>query len=198
MSSQSPKMAGTLAAPKKDAGEIELTARFSEQMAQLCMCSDYSDVTFCVEKQRLPGHRVILAARSEYFRALLYGGLAESTQSEIGLNIPIEAFKALLRYIYSGYMSLTQMREEHILDTLGLANQYGFIELEQSISDYLRQLLSLDNACAILDAARLYSLTALTDVCHAFFDRHADQLLTHESFKTLSQVSLFKILIFLH
>lgn len=51
-------------------------------------------------------------------------------------------------------MSLSQMKEENILDTLGLANQYGFTELELAISDYLRQVLSLDNVCAILDAAR--------------------------------------------
>lgn len=182
-------MAGTLV--KKEPGEVELTGRFSDQMAQLCMASDYSDVTFCVESQRLPAHRVILAARSEYFRALLYGGLAETTQKEIDLQIPVEAFKALLRYIYSGYMSLSQMKEDNILDTLGLANQYGFTELETSISDYLRQLLSLDNVCAILDAARLYSLDSLTDVCHTFLDRHAAAILGHRNFKTLSQVSYF-------
>lgn len=33
------------------------------------------------------GHKVILAARSEYFRAMLYGGLSESTKSEITLKI---------------------------------------------------------------------------------------------------------------
>lgn len=71
-------------------------------MAKLCINDDYSDVTFIVENQRLPAHRVVLAARSEYFRALLYGGLSETNQSEIQLKIPLEAFKALLRYIYSG------------------------------------------------------------------------------------------------
>lgn len=75
-------------------------------MAQLCMSSDYSDVTFNVENHKLPAHRVILAARSEYFRALLYGGLSETTQTEIELQIPLEAFKALLRYIYSGQFFL--------------------------------------------------------------------------------------------
>lgn len=71
-------------------------------MAQLFMCQDYSDVEFIVENQRLPAHRVILAARSEYFRALLYGGLSETNQREITLKIPLKAFKALLKYIYSG------------------------------------------------------------------------------------------------
>lgn len=131
-----------------------ISGRFSEQMAQLCMNSDYSDVVFYVENQKLYAHRVILAARCEYFRALLFGGLSESSQSEIVLNIPLEAFKALLRYIYSGHMSLSQMKEENILDTLGLANQYGFTELESSISEYLRLALSINNVCAILDAAK--------------------------------------------
>lgn len=51
-------------------------------------------------------------------------------------------------------MSLSQMKEDIILDTLGLANQYRFTELELAISEYLRQILSLNNVCAILDAAK--------------------------------------------
>lgn len=192
MSSQSHKMSGGIS-PKRT-GEIELTAQFSDQMAQLCMSEDYSDVIFVVENEKLPAHRVILASRSEYFRALLYGGMCESNQSEIVLKIPLDAFKALLRFIYSGHMSLTQMKEETILDTLGLANQYGFTELELAISEYLRQVLSLNNVCAILDAARLYNLDALTTVCYTFMDRNATDILTHESFKNLSKESLEQVL----
>ncbi|XP_055594610.1 BTB/POZ domain-containing protein 9 [Uranotaenia lowii] len=196
MSSQSHKMAGPHSSSSSKSGseEIELTARFSEQMAQLCMSHDYSDVTFIVENEKLPAHRVILAARSEYFRALLYGGLSESNQNEIHLKIPLKAFKALLKYIYSGNMSLAQMKEENILDTLGLANQYGFTDLEIAISDYLRQVLSLNNVCAILDAAKLFGLENLTNVCHSFFDRNAEEILRHESFKTLSEDSICSLL----
>ncbi|CAD7091304.1 unnamed protein product [Hermetia illucens] len=192
MSSQSHKMSGV--GSKSRTGEIELTERFSDQMAKLCINDDYSDVTFIVENQRLPAHRVVLAARSEYFRALLYGGLSETNQSEIQLKIPLEAFKALLRYIYSGHMSLSQMKEENILDTLGLANQYGFTELELAISDYLRQVLSLNNVCAILDAARLYNLETLTNVCYTFMDRNASEILAHSTFKHLSKESLEEVL----
>lgn len=87
-------------------------------------------------------------------------------------------------------MLLTTLKEETILDTLGLAHQYGFQELETAISDILKQLLALRNVCAILDTARLYGLEKLVKVCHVFLDRHASEILSHESFLQLSQVKM--------
>lgn len=71
----------------------------------------------------------------------------------------------------------------------GLAHQYGFQDLEAAISDVLKQLLALRNVCAILDTAHLYGLSKLVDVCHVFLDRHASEILTHESFLQVSQVT---------
>lgn len=94
-------------------GEIEHTRFLSEDIGALYLSDDYSDVTLIVNGQRFNGHKVILAARSEYFRALLYGGLKESMQSEIELKEPtLAAFKGLLKYIYTGHMSLANQREE--------------------------------------------------------------------------------------
>lgn len=165
-------------------------AEFSQQLGQLCINSEYSDITFIVEQNRLPAHKIILAARSPYFRAMLYGGLAESSQTDIELNVPLDAFRALLGFIYTGCISLTKMKEENILDTLGLANQYGFETLEMAISAYLRNSLSLKNCCGTFDAARLYGLESLCDVCMTFMDRNSTDVLAHPSFTTLSQDSL--------
>lgn len=175
-------------------GEIELTTRFSEEMYKLCENDCYSDVTFIVDGSRFPAHRVILAARSEYFRALLFGGLSESTQDEIHLELPLVAFKALLKYIYSGRMSLNALKDDHILDTLGLADHFGFTELQVAISEYLVQVLAVSNCCKILDAARLFNLDHLTQLCHTFIDRNAKELLAHPSFLHVSKDSLCAIL----
>lgn len=90
-------------------------------------------------------------------------------------------------------MLLTTLREDVILDTLGLAHQYGFQDLETAISDILRQLLALRNVCAILDTAHLYGLNQLVKVCHTFLDKNASEILQHESFTQLSQVKNFTI-----
>lgn len=175
--------------------DIEHLSQLSEHLSALCLNQDHSDVTLIVEGHKLSAHKVILAARSDYFRALLYGGLKESTQNEIVLpDAPLKAFKVLLKYIYTGNMFLSALKEDVILDTLGLAHQYGFQALETDISEILRQLLALRNVCAVLDTARLYGLETLVKVCHLFLDRHASEILTHESFVQLSQASIVELL----
>lgn len=57
-----------------------MIGHLSEHIGSLCLSSEYSDVTLIVEGQRIPAHKVILAASSDYFRALLYGGMREANQ----------------------------------------------------------------------------------------------------------------------
>lgn len=62
----------------------QFTGHLSEHIGSLCLSSEYSDVTLIVEGQRIPAHKVILAASSDYFRALLYGGMREANQVRPG------------------------------------------------------------------------------------------------------------------
>lgn len=74
-------------------------------------------------------------------------------------------------------------------DLLGLAHQYAFPELEQSISEYLKSILSLANVCLVYDVANLYQLRTLMDACRMFADRQAAEILQSEAFLQLSPVS---------
>ena len=71
--------------------------------------SEYSDIELIIESEHFYAHRVILAARSEYFRALLFGGLRESQDKNPQIEIKeckADAFKILLLYIYTGKINL--------------------------------------------------------------------------------------------
>ncbi|XP_076245296.1 BTB (POZ) domain containing 9 [Calliopsis andreniformis] len=177
-------------------GDIEHINLLSEDIGALYLSDEYSDVTLIVGGQRFSAHKIILAARSQYFRALLFGGLKESTQHEIELkDANLAAFKGLLEYIYLGRISLTDRREEAVLDILGLAHLYGFSELGTSISDYLKEILSIKNVCLIFDAALLYQLQFLTRVCHEYMDKHACEVIQHESFLQLSTAALNELIV---
>lgn len=54
--------------PLGSAAEVDHMHLLSEQLAALVPAEEYSDVTFMVEEKRFPAHRVILAARCQYFR----------------------------------------------------------------------------------------------------------------------------------
>lgn len=100
-----------------------------------------------------------------------------------------------------------------ILDTLGLSNLFGYEELKDEISNFLKDSLhvsvcscwkfqlikfefffQLNNVCNILDASRLYELQSLTTICYNFIDKNAEELLKHESFKFLYKDSLIILL----
>jgi len=89
---------------------------------------------------------------------------------------------------FSHFFLHCPVQEEVILDILGLAQQYGFVDLEVSISDYLQEILQIRNVCIIFDAARLYQLQFLTQVCSSFMDQHALDIIHHETFLQLSAV----------
>lgn len=59
---------------------LNFPGHLSENIGSLCLSAEYSDVTLVVEGVRIPAHKVILAASSDYFRALLYGGMREASQ----------------------------------------------------------------------------------------------------------------------
>lgn len=172
-------------------GEVEHITHLSEHIGSLFWNEDYSDIILLIEGQRIPSHKVILASRSEYFRALLYGGLRESQEAEVELKgTTLTSFKVLLKYIYTGHMTLASLKEEMVLDVLGLAHQYGFVELETAISDYLKAILNIRNVCMIYDMASLFHLSSLAEVCCSFVDRNALDIIHHESFLTLSASAL--------
>lgn len=95
------------------------------------------------------GHKIILAARSEYFRALLYGGLSETNKKEISLKVPLKAFKnIILKYVYTGKANLGQYSTPQmnlILDTLGLANLFSYTELKDEIAMFLKSSLNVSS-----------------------------------------------------
>ena len=178
------------------AGVINHVELLSSQTKALYHSKEFTDVTFVVENKRFPAHRVVLASRSEYFRALLFGGMREAkpdTEIEIG-DANAAAFDVLLSYVYSGKVYLGDKRDDTVLDLLGLAHKYGFLALESAIQGYLKSILSIQNVCHIYDASSLYQMAELTQTCQNFLDRNAVEVLSTAGFACLSITGLVDII----
>ncbi|EJW86771.1 hypothetical protein WUBG_02318 [Wuchereria bancrofti] len=167
-------------------GEVQHINYLAEHIGNLYVTGECSDVTLKVEGRLVPAHKVILAARSQYFRALLYNGMKETRDLEIELvDISLNGFKMLMKYIYTGKLSLSSMKEELVLEILGLAHKYGFTDLEMSVSEYMKAMLNVRNVCTIYSVAHLYSLRSLCDVCLNFADKHAPEVISTQGFLQL-------------
>lgn len=88
--------------------KVDHSTEIADDIAILFKTKDFSDITLIVGDTRFLCHRVILASRCEYFRALLFGGLSETNSSSIHLNgISSTAFSHVLEYIYTGKLDIT-------------------------------------------------------------------------------------------
>ena len=127
-------------------------------------------------------------------RALLFGGLRETHEGRVDLpNTSAEGFRVLLHYVYSGRINLVDLKEDQLLEQLGLANRYGFADYENAIVHYLKAIIETRNVCDIYNVANLYSLTYLESVCLNHLDRNATEILVSESFLNLSANSVVAI-----
>ncbi|XP_037076077.1 LOW QUALITY PROTEIN: BTB/POZ domain-containing protein 9-like [Pollicipes pollicipes] len=184
-----------LVAAGRGCGEVDHVSQLSQDLALLCRSEEFSDVVLVVDGHRFSAHRSVLAARSEYFRALLFGGMKESREKEVTLTgAAVEPFRVLLQYIYTGQMSLAALKEDTVLDMLGLAHQYGFCQLEEAVSQYLEAAVRTGNVCVIYDMAWLYRQGPLLAVCQSFMDKHAPSVLQHPSFCSMSSQGVKEVI----
>jgi kelch-like protein 1/4/5 len=64
---------------------------------QLC------DVVLIAGNKRLPAHRLVLSAASDYFAAMFMNNVREASMAEVELkDVDPEALDALVHYMYTG------------------------------------------------------------------------------------------------
>merc|ERR1719334_1221389 len=91
-------------------------------------------------------------------------------------------------------MEKKQRQFDKLIAERTMAHLYGFQELETSISEYLKAVLSVRTVCLIYDTASLYQLASLSTAALVFMDRHAMEILNHESFFGMSEVAVKQII----
>lgn len=184
---------GTSSLIHSNLSDVNHVKQLSLDIGNLFNNTDYCDVVLVVDGVEFKAHKIILAARSEYFRALLFSGMRETNSDRIEITAAARpaAFKLLLQYIYTGKISLRNEKEESLIDLLGLVHQYGFVELQKSISNYLESILDLRNVCQIYNISSMYQLKSLEETCARFIDRNCQLLIKQNTLLQLSCVSLY-------
>ncbi|KAJ6336675.1 hypothetical protein OIU76_006534 [Salix suchowensis] len=155
-----------------------------KRLKQLQLNGDYSDINIYIEGHGLVAqlHKVILSLWSVPFSKMFTNGMSESSSSEVFLSdVSPEAFKVMLKFLYSGVLSLEDSVEfgTLLLQVLLLADQFGVTHLYQECCKTLLECLSEDSVCPILQAvSSIPSCKLIEETCERKFAMHFDYCTT--------------------
>lgn len=153
-----------------------------------------SDIHFIVNGFRVPAHKIILAASSEVYERMFFGGWKENGDVDI-VDASVSAFKEFLQYFYLAKVELT---EANIAELLYLGQKYNIQNCIDNSIHFLIDSLNEQNVCHALSSAIVYDtvegIEQLTFECEALLMVKTDAVFKSIGFLNSSKQALARIL----
>ncbi|KAL1832844.1 hypothetical protein ACET3Z_002495 [Daucus carota] len=133
-----------------------------------------SDVTFLIEGKRFYAHRICLLASSDAFRAMFDGGYREKDAKDIEIpNIRWDVFELMMRYIYTGSVSVDL---DVAQDLLRAADQYLLDGLKRLCECAIAKDIAVENVSLMYDLSEAFNAMSLRHACIFFILEKFDEL----------------------
>ncbi|KAM6223414.1 kelch-like protein 6 isoform 3-T3 [Rhynchocyon petersi] len=151
-----------------------------------------TDVILCVDIQEFSCHRVVLAAASNYFRAMFCNDLKEKYEKKIIIKgVDAEIMHTLLDYTYTSKALITKQNVQRVLEA---ANLFQFLRMVDACASFLTEALNPENCVGILRLADTHSLDSLKKQVQSYIIQNFVQILSSEEFLELPVDTLYHIL----
>jgi len=173
-----------------------------EFFSKLLLTEKFSDVKFVVgegdEKKTFPAHRVVLAASSPLFEAMLYPPSFVENAPEIKLpltititdpNITPSSFESLLRVIYTDE---TKVNASNISELIACAKKYQIEKLQILCAEFMEADIQSDNVLSLYEIAP--DLLGDNEFGLSFIRANAEEVFSSEGFVNLKRERLIPLL----
>uniref|UniRef100_A0A8D2KR50 BTB domain-containing protein n=1 Tax=Varanus komodoensis TaxID=61221 RepID=A0A8D2KR50_VARKO len=151
-----------------------------------------TDVTLCVGNMKFSCHRVVLAAASNYFRAMFCNDLKEKYEEKIVIKgVDEETMQILLDYTYTSKVLITK---ENVQKVLEAASLFQFLRMVEACSNFLNEALHPENCVGILRLADAHSLDHLKQQVKNYIIQNFTQVLNYDEFLELPADVLYCML----
>ncbi|GBL93429.1 hypothetical protein AVEN_219535-1 [Araneus ventricosus] len=143
-------------------------------MIELLESGTFSDFTIHVAGEKIRAHKAILAARSEFFNQRFQSGLAKKTNKIIVQELPSEAVKAMLRFMYAGEVDVNVLK--YPAEVYTAACIFKLPLLQNILQRIFESNLNSDNAIKLLILA----------------NKHNDVILEEKALEFISKSGVYK------
>ena len=146
-------------------------------LQELLKTNKMSDITFLFTSNPthvIKTHRLILAAWSPIFKAMLYGTMIEEDTITLPDDPPM-AFGDLIKFLYTGNLHLKDVSS--VSKVYKLARKYQIDPMETKCSNKLLELATPDSVPGIINIACSLNNTALLNRCAYLSLASSDEVL---------------------
>ncbi|XP_069469101.1 kelch-like protein 4 isoform X2 [Ambystoma mexicanum] len=156
------------------------------QQKQLC------DVLLIAGDHKIPAHRLVLSAVSDYFAAMFTNDVREAKQEEIKMEgVDPDALKALVHYAYTGILELKEDTIESLLAAACLLQLSPVIEV---CCTFLMKQLHPSNCLGIRSFGDAQGCLELLRVAHCYTMEHFIEVIRNQEFLLLPANEIAKLL----
>ncbi|KAK9826376.1 hypothetical protein WJX81_005251 [Elliptochloris bilobata] len=161
-------------------------------LATLLEAGEAADVTFQVEGEELPAHRIVLTARSPVFHALLNSGMREGAEGVVKLeDVRAPVFRTLLQFVYTDALpqdlegaALEVAMAQHLLVA---ADRFQLGRLRRICERRLCETVEVETAATTLALAEQNHASELKRVCLDFVSRNLQAVMTTDGYQHMVQ-----------
>lgn len=137
-------------------------------------------------------HKILLAATSDYFRAMLQGPMRESKEDSVDLKgLTADSLEPIIDFMYSGSLHFDF---DNLIEILNAASHLQVNSALDLCSEYMISMLTFSNADELLNIADTYSLSAVTDFYNNKVLQNFEDFSATEQFLKLTAPQLSKYL----
>ncbi|XP_077969970.1 kelch-like protein diablo [Styela clava] len=139
-----------------------------------------------------PVHRTVLAACSEYFKAMLSHDMKESKEGIVELKDVDE--NAVEKAIYFMYNGEAEVKIDEVQSILHVSRFMQLEILNEICLDSMKNNISVDTVFCIRSIACLYSFDDLTQRCETFIEVNFEEIILTEDFASITKADILDFL----
>lgn len=168
----------------------------SWKFADFFLDEQIADINFVFQDEdndsteKIPAHKLILAAGSPVFKTMFLGSLPEKRDIPI-VDATAEGFRAFLQYFYLDEIKLTM---ENVKEVIYLANKYEVNKCLFPCGEFLRSEVPFSEICTSLDLAIKFGMDDLMKDCKTRIINNKGRTFDYDSF-VQSSVDVVKFIL---